>query len=100
MEMKMGPGTLLNPAEEEVRVKYVREARARARPVTKFNVMQTVEAILNAEEEAGFARSKPPSFQGMCLEKNGGSYLGKDIRLPHFKLPSLFLQQEKTSAQP
>ena len=64
MKSKPGPKTLLTDAEEQVLVNYVTTATKRAHPVTKRNVISAVIGILQDEEERGFARRLPPSFNG------------------------------------
>ncbi|KAK3889995.1 hypothetical protein Pcinc_006044 [Petrolisthes cinctipes] len=64
MESKPGPRPLLTAAEEQILVNYVTQASKRAHPVTKHNVIKTVKAILEEEEQQGTARKRPPSFTG------------------------------------
>ncbi|XP_066985006.1 uncharacterized protein [Macrobrachium rosenbergii] len=64
MGMRMGPPTLLTAAEENVLVNYIKGSVQRAHPVSKKNIIDTVQAILEEEEAEGVVRNRPSSFYG------------------------------------
>ena len=60
---KMGPGTVLTDAEEDILVAYIKGSLRRAQPVTRKNIFDAVSTILRTEREGGIKRKTPTNFQ-------------------------------------
>lgn len=64
IESKPGPRPLLTEQEEQVLVNYINNSCQRAHPVTKSNIINAMNTILEEEVVQGIHRKRPPSFKG------------------------------------
>lgn len=96
MDGKKGGQTLLTEAEEQILLNYIKNACRRAHPVTKTNVLKTVQCILDEEDRQGITRKKPPCFKGNAPKQKWWTLFKKRHPTLSFRTPEALTKARKS----